>query len=505
MPGNDEEFNYIENNIPQDILEAETGEGDYTPEQDYAFAESAGVYEVDNTYTGTQGGKGSDNFTPPHDLNAEQAVIGGMYMNHDMISVANEFITGADFYDRTLGIYFDTMGEMEDKGQAIDEITLQNALRAKKVPQEYANTEYIRNLVLNVPESSHVGDYAKAIKEKSTRRRLIKASREIMSSCYEEENALEDVLSDAEKEIFDVTQHQGGEEFTPIHEVVKNTFAKIQRAAKADGNITGIPTGFKDLDTQTAGFQPSDLILIAARPSMGKTAFALNVAEFMAFRHDEAVAIFSLEMPKEQLVQRLISMESKVDAQHLRTGDLSKAEWERAAETGIMIGDSKLFIDDTAGITVAELRSKCRKLKMDHDLKIVFIDYLQLMTGSGKRSSDSRQQEVSDISRALKSLARELNVPIVALSQLSRAVESRPDHRPMMSDLRESGAIEQDADMVMFIYRDDYYNKDTERKGISEIIIAKQRNGPIGTIELLWMPQFTKFANLEHHYDNQNQ
>ena len=271
---------------------------------------------------------------------------------------------------------------------------------------------------------------------------------------------------------------------------------KIENAAKTSGTVTGIPTGFIDLDYRTAGLQPSDLILIAARPSMGKTAFVLNIAQYVAFHEHMCTAIFSLEMSKEQLVNRLFSLESRVDAQALRTGNLSDSDWEKLIEGAGTIGNSELIIDDTPGISIAEMRSKCRKYKLEHDLKLIIIDYLQLMSGSG-RGSDSRQQEISDISRSLKALARELSVPVIALSQLSRAVEQRPDHRPMLSDLRESGAIEQDADVVMFIYRDDYYNHDSEMKGISEIIIAKQRNGPIGTVNLVWLPQYTKFANME--------
>ncbi len=281
----------------------------------------------------------------------------------------------------------------------------------------------------------------------------------------------------------------------PIRQVVMNTMEQIEKASRNKGNVTGIATGFVDLDYRTAGMQPSDLVLIAARPSMGKTAFVLNIAQHVAFKLEQPVAIFSLEMSKEQLVNRLFSLESKVDAQKLRSGNLSDNDWERLIESAGVIGKSNLIIDDTPGITIGEMRSKCRKYKLEYGLKMIIIDYLQLMSGSGR--NDSRQQEISDISRALKALARELEVPVIALSQLSRAVEQRPDHRPMLSDLRESGAIEQDADVVMFIYRDDYYNKDTERKGIAEIIIAKQRNGPIGTVELVWLPEYTKFANMQ--------
>ena len=303
-------------------------------------------------------------------------------------------------------------------------------------------------------------------------------------------------MEDTEKRVFQLVQKRNTGDFVPIRQVVMNAMDKIEISAKNRGSVTGIPTGFTDLDYRTAGMQPSDLVLIAARPSMGKTAFVLNIAQHVAFKQNKCVAIFSLEMSKEQLVNRMFSLESSVDAQKLRTGQLNDQEWERLIESAGVIGRSNLIIDDTPGISISELRSKCRKFKLEHGLSMIIIDYLQLMSGSGR--SDSRQQEISDISRSLKSVARELGVPVLALSQLSRAVEQRPDHRPMLSDLRESGAIEQDADVVMFIYRDDYYNHDSEKKGVSEIIIAKQRNGPIGTVELAWLPEYTKFANLEH-------
>ena len=306
------------------------------------------------------------------------------------------------------------------------------------------------------------------------------------------------ILEDTEKKVFELLQNRGGGDYVPIKQVVINTLEKIELASKTKGNVTGIATGFVDLDYKMAGLQPSDLILVAARPSMGKTAFVLNIAQYVAFHSNLTAAIFSLEMSKEQLVNRMFSLESRVDAQVLRSGNLADSDWEKLIEAAGVIGASNLIIDDTPGISISELRSKCRKYKLEHDLKLVIIDYLQLMSGSG-RSTDSRQQEISDISRSLKALARELNVPVIALSQLSRAVEQRPDHRPMLSDLRESGAIEQDADVVMFIYRDDYYNKDSENKNIAEIILAKQRNGPIGTVNLVWLPQYTKFANLERN------
>ncbi len=306
---------------------------------------------------------------------------------------------------------------------------------------------------------------------------------------------MEKILFDTEKKIFGLLQHRVSEDFVPISQIVMNTLDKILAASRTHGTVTGIATGFTDLDYKMAGLQSSDLILIAARPSMGKTAFVLNIAQNVAFKQNLCTIIFSLEMSKEQLVNRLLSLESKVNSQLIRTGNMPDSDWDKLIEGAGVISDSPLMIDDTPGISISELRSKCRKYKLEYDLKLIIIDYLQLMSGGGR--SESRQQEISEISRSLKALARELNVPVIALSQLSRAVEQRPEHRPMLSDLRESGAIEQDADVVMFLYRDDYYNKDTERKNISEVIIAKQRNGPIGTVELVWLPDYTKFANME--------
>ena len=436
---------------------------------------------------------------PPQSREAEQSVVGAMLMDREAIEVATEYITGEDFYDRQLGTFFDACVELNKEGRPVDQVTLQERLKDKNVPPEYASTEYIVNLVAAVPTSANVKYYAQIVAEKSTLRKLIKVCEETSSNCYAGTDNLETILNNVEKDVFNVTQRRDSGEFVPIRQIVVNALNKIATASRNTGTVTGIATGFTDLDYDTSGFQPSDLILIAARPSMGKTAFALNIAEYMAFRNNVTAAIFSLEMSKEQLVNRLFAMESHVEGQNLRTGKMSDGDWEALIDSADLIGGSNLIIDDTPGISVQEMRSKCRKYKMEHNLGIIFIDYLQLMSGGGTRGSESRQQEISDISRSLKALAREINVPVVALSQLSRAVEQRPDHRPMLSDLRESGAIEQDADMVMFIYRDDYYNHDTEKKGIAEIIIAKQRNGPIGTVELLWMPQFTKFANLERH------
>ena len=408
---------------------------------------------------------------------------------------ASEVITSEDFYQSQYGVLFDAMLELYNEGKPVDLVTLQERLREKDVPPEISSLEFAKDLLDAVPTSANVRHYATIVQEKSMLRKLIKVNEEIANTCYLAKERTEDILEETEKKIFDLLQYRSTGDFVPIKQVVLNALDKIEKASKNKGTVTGIPTGFIDLDYKTSGFQPSDLILIAARPSMGKTAFVLNVAQNMAFKEGKTVAIFSLEMSKEQLVNRLFSLESKVDSQALRTGNLTDEDWAKLIEGAAVVGKSNLIIDDTPGISIAELRSKCRKFKLEHNLGIIIIDYLQLMSG-GKRS-ESRQQEISEISRSLKAVARELNVPVVALSQLSRAVEQRPDHRPMLSDLRESGAIEQDADVVMFLYRDDYYNKDTDKKNIAEVIIAKQRNGPIGTVELVWLPNYTKFANMK--------
>jgi len=425
----------------------------------------------------------------PHSLEAEQSVIGSMIMDRDAILTASEQLVKDDFYHQQYGILFETITELFNSGSPVDLITLQNRLREKNVPPEISSLEYVGDLVTAVPTSANIKYYADIVKEKAVLRKLIKINEQIADTCYLGNESLETILEDTEKSIFNLLQSRSNSDYVPIKQVVLNALDKIELASRTQGNVTGIPTGFIDLDYKLSGLQPSDMILVAARPSMGKTAFVLNIAQYAAFHENMATAIFSLEMSKEQLVNRLFSLESRVDAQLLRSGNLSDADWEKLIEGAGTIGKSHLIIDDTPGISISELRSKCRKYKLEHDLK------LQLMSGSGR--SDSRQQEISDISRSLKQLARELNVPVIALSQLSRQVEQRPDHRPMLSDLRESGAIEQDADVVMFIYRDDYYNKDSENKGIAEIIIAKQRNGPIGTVNLVWLPQYTKFANME--------
>lgn len=431
----------------------------------------------------------------PHSPEAEQSVIGSMLMDTEAIMAASDIITGEDFYQKQYGILFDAIVELYNEGQPVDLITLQNRLKQKDVPPEVASLEFAKDLLSSVYTSTNVRSYAKIVHDNAMLRKLIRVNEDIANTCYLGKETVEDIFSDTEKRIFDILQQNTSGEFVPIKDVVLNALDKIEIASKKKGNVTGLPTGFIDLDYKTAGFQPSDLILIAARPSMGKTALVLNIAQYMAFKENITAAVFSLEMSKEQLVNRLLSLESRVDSQSIRTGNLSDEDWSKLIEGAGIIGSSNLIIDDTPGISVTELRSKCRKYKLEHNLGIIIIDYLQLMAGS--KHSESRQQEISDISRSLKAIARELNVPVVALSQLSRAVEQRPDHRPMLSDLRESGAIEQDADVVMFIYRDDYYNKDTAKPNVAEIIIAKQRNGAIGTIELAWLPQYTKFANMK--------
>ncbi len=431
----------------------------------------------------------------PNSPEAEQSVIGSMIMDSEAIMTASEILTSEDFYQRQYGILFDAMVELYNEGKAVDLVTLQDRLKEKDVPPEVSSLEFVKDILDSVYTSAHIRQYASIVHEKAMLRRLIRTTEGIANACYAGKESMEDIFVDTEKQIFDIIQQNTSGEYVPIKDVVLNALDKIEMASRTKGNVTGIPTGFIDLDYKTAGFQPSDLILVAARPSMGKTALVLNIAQHMAFREDVTVAVFSLEMSKEQLVNRLLSLESRVDSQSIRTGNLTDEDWSKLIEGAGVIGKSHLIIDDTPGISVTELRSKCRKFKMEHNLGIIIIDYLQLMTGS--KRSESRQQEISDISRSLKAVARELNVPVVALSQLSRAVEQRPDHRPMLSDLRESGAIEQDADVVMFIYRDDYYNKDTAKPNVAEIIIAKQRNGAIGTIELAWLPQYTKFANMK--------
>ena len=430
----------------------------------------------------------------PHSIEGEQSVIGSMLMDREAIITASEIISAEDFYQHQYGIMFEAMIELFNEGKPVDLVTLQNRLKEKDVPPEISSLEFVRDIITTVPTSANVKSYANIVREKAVLRKLIKTNEDIANTCYLGRESLDVILADTEKRIFDLLQSRDSREFVPIRQVALDVLDKIEKASKTKETVTGVPTGFIDLDYKTSGFQPSDLILLAARPSMGKTAFVLNVVDHVAVKKRIPCMVFSLEMSKEQLVNRMLSMESNVDTQKLRTGTLTDSDWDAVVEGVGIIGNSSLIIDDTPGISISELRSKCRKMKLEQGLGMIIIDYLQLMTGSGK-TSDNRQQEISEISRSLKALARELKAPVVALSQLSRACESRADHRPMLSDLRESGAIEQDADVVMFLYRDDYYNKDSEMKDIAEVIIAKQRNGPIGTVNLVWMPQYTKFAN----------
>ncbi len=432
----------------------------------------------------------------PFDAEAEMSVIGSMLMDEKAIGDAMEYVTADDFYMKQYGLMFQAIVELDQAGMAADPVTVQSKLREKNLPPETYSSEALAAIIAQVPTSVNVVSYAKTVADYSLRRQLIRMSEGLAADGYQHELATDALLEKAESEAFHLSQSRMSSDFVSIQQVVRSAMHKLEDAARTRGNVTGIASGFTDLDNMTTGFQNSDFVLIAARPSMGKTALTLNIAENVAVRQHKHVAIFSLEMSREQLINRVLSMNSHVDSQKMRTGQLEEADWSNLIESADVISRSGLILDETPAITVAEMRSKCRRFKKDFGLDLVMIDYLQLMSGSGSRNSDSRQQEVSEISRSLKALARELNVPVICLSQLSRAVESRTDKRPMLSDLRESGAIEQDADVVMFIYRDDYYHPESADKGISEIIIAKQRNGPVGTVKLKWIPELTKFANL---------
>lgn len=433
----------------------------------------------------------------PHSAEAEQSVIGAMIMDQEAILTASEILTSDDFYNPQFRTLYDAMLALYQEGKPVDLVTLQNRLQEMNVPAELCSVEFISNIIAAVPTSANVKYYSEIVRQKAVLRRLIRVTEGIANECYQDNEKLEDILEQTEKQVFDVVQNRASSDFVPIRQVALETLDSIQSATKNAGAVTGVSTGFYDLDARTAGLQKSDLILIAARPSMGKTAFVLNIAENVAIKNNITTVIFSLEMSRVQLAKRLISMNSHVDSQKIRTGQLEDQEWRDLTESTVILGESALVIDDTPGISIAELRSKCRKLKLEKNLGLIIIDYLQLMSGSGGNKNESRQQEISDISRSLKALAREVDCPVIALSQLSRAVEKRDDKRPMLSDLRESGAIEQDADVVMFIYRDEYYNKDSDSKGITEIIIGKQRNGPTCTVQLKWLAELTKFANLD--------
>ncbi len=437
---------------------------------------------------------------PPHSQEAEQSVIGSMMIDPEAIAASSSILTEEDFYQKPYALLFRAIVDLDASGRPVDEVTLQDRLREMDAPEDLASSRTLSELVASVPLSTNARHYAKIVAEKAQLRRMIKTMEGLTAECYADKEKTDDLSDKMEKQVFQLLTRRQGRELTPISQIVMDALDRISAASSQNSSITGLATGFRDLDFKTSGFQPSDLILVAARPSMGKTAFVLNIGAYMAFRDHRRVAIFSLEMSKEQLVNRLLAQESNIDATRLRNGRLKDSEWENLVMGADVIGKSNLVIDDTPGISVAELRSKCRRLKLEGGLDCIMVDYLQLMSGGG-RGSDSRQQEISEISRGLKEVARELHVPLIALSQLSRAVEQRPDHRPVLSDLRESGAIEQDADVVIFLYRDDYYNKDSERQGIADILIRKQRNGPLGDVELVWLPEYTKFANPANERD----
>ena len=438
----------------------------------------------------------------PNDAMAEQAVVGAMIKDNEMIPVASEIVTSDDFYSPKYGKIYEVILEMNDAGSSVDILTLRDKLKEKNVPEEYASLETLRDLLMSVPTAANIRNYARIVAKNSTLRKLIKAADEISEECYSDGNTLEEILDHSEKRIYDISQKQRSGDYVSIKDTIMQVLNTIEKASKQSGAVTGISTGFYDLDYKTAGFQKSDLLLLAARPSMGKTALALNIAEHVVVKERIPTAFFSLEMSREQLANRLLSMNSKINAQSIRTGNLKPNEWGELVESARILGESTLIIDDTPGISVREMRSKCRKLKMEKGLGFIIVDYLQLMTAGGK-GSESRQQEISEISRSLKALAREIECPVLALSQLSRDVEKRDNKRPQLSDLRESGAIEQDADVVMFIYRDEYYNKESPDKGKAEVIIGKQRNGPTGTITLGAQLEYTRFTNLqrEKNYD----
>lgn len=437
------------------------------------------------------------NKVPPNDPEAEIAVISSMLFDKEAVILAYELLRADDFYRPDYRAVFEAIIELFLVNMPVDLITLKNRLEEKDVFEKIGGREALAAIAGTVSTSVNLRHYAKIISDKSVLRKLITASRNIIGACFEAEQNIDDILEQANKSIFDISNQRTTTEFTHIRDALVTTVDKIEEIYKLGTKITGVATGFTDLDHKTAGLHPSDLILIAARPSMGKTAIALNIAQYAALRQNVTTAIFSLEMSKEQLVNRLLCAEAMVDANRLRTGALESTDWSKIAKAIGPLSEAPIYLDDTPGITIAEIRSKCRRLKLEKGLGLIVIDYLQLMSGAGGRS-DSRQQEISEISRSLKAIAREMECPVIALSQLSRACETRSDHHPILSDLRESGAIEQDADLVSFIYRDEYYNPETEKKGIAEIIIAKQRNGETGTVELMYLGNHVKFVNVEH-------
>ncbi|MEX3746583.1 MULTISPECIES: replicative DNA helicase [Lysinibacillus] len=433
---------------------------------------------------------------PPHNREAEQSVIGAIFLDPQSLITASEILLADDFYHNAHKQIFETMLRLSDQGKAIDVVTVTEELSAKKEIEDVGGLSYLLELANAVPTAANVAHYAKIVEEKALLRRLIRVATKIVEDGYTREDEVEALLGEAEKKMMEVASRKNAGDFKHVKDVLVETFDNIEQLQSQKGDVTGIPTGFRDLDHITAGFQRNDLIIVAARPSVGKTAFALNVAQSVAVQARENVAIFSLEMGAEQLVMRMLCAEGNIDAQVLRTGALTTEDWGKLTMAMGSLSNSGIFIDDTPGVRINEIRAKCRRLAQEHGLGMILIDYLQLIQGSGK-AGENRQQEVSEISRSLKHLARELKVPVIALSQLSRGVEQRQDKRPMMSDLRESGSIEQDADIVAFLYRDDYYDKESESKNMIEIIIAKQRNGPTGTVTLAFKKEFNKFINVD--------
>ncbi len=437
---------------------------------------------------------------PPHNIEAEQAVLGAIFLQPASLTLASELLIPEDFYRAAHQKIYNAMLDLSDKGEPVDLVTVTTELADVNLLEEIGGVSYLSDLANSVPTAANIEYYSKIVEEKSILRRLIRTATTIAQDGYSREDEVEVVLNEAEKTIMEVAQRKNAGAFKNIKDVLVETYDNIELLHDNKGDVTGIPTGFTELDRMTAGFQRNDLIIVAARPSVGKTAFALNIAQNVATKTDENVAIFSLEMGADQLVMRMLCAEGNIDAQRLRTGSLTSDDWGKLTMAMGSLSNSGIYIDDTPGIRVSEIRSKCRRLKQEAGLGMILIDYLQLIQGSGR--SDNRQQEVSEISRTLKELARELKVPVIALSQLSRGVEQRQDKRPMMSDIRESGSIEQDADIVAFLYRDDYYDKESENKNIIEIIIAKQRNGPVGTVSLAFVKEYNKFVNLERRFDD---
>ncbi len=438
---------------------------------------------------------------PPHDIEAEQAIIGSMLTDKDAVISAIEVLKEEDFYREDNRAIYQAILNLYNRAEPIDIITVKAELESMGKFDQIGGLEYLAGLPEKVPTTANASKYIKIVEEKSTLRNLIRTANEIIELGYDPMQEVEEIMEGAEKRIFNLMQNKNQKGYTPIKDVLVESFTQLEELYNRKQHITGVPSGFTELDNRTAGFHNSDLILIAARPAMGKSAFALNIATNAAVKAKVPVAIFSLEMSKEQMVNRILCSEAMVDSNKVRTGRLEEEDWTKLAGSIGPLSEAQIYIDDTPGISVMEIRAKCRKLKLEKNLGMVVIDYLQLVQGSNKRGG-TREQEISEISRSLKILAKEINVPVIALSQLSRAVEQRPDHRPMLSDLRESGAIEQDADIVMFLYRDDYYNPDSEKKDIAEVIIAKQRAGSLGTVDLLWLGSYTKFVNLERRFDD---